>query len=287
MLLLLLATLLPIVSVLHPASALARPATALAWPSAAAAITCQSTAHDYCRRSSVRMDAVVAEGTSVITCGRCKAAYAVAPDAFGPVGKQVRCSNCGHEWFQSASRVSPVPPGMELVEYPAEMKARMAAGKPAEAVSRFRCFVGNLAFVATEDELRSLFEQFGTVVSVTVMTDETGRPKGFGFVNMESPVAGAKAIAELSGYELHGRNIEVSEGKQSESRGRGRGRGEGRGDGRGRGEPREFRNDGPRSEGRGGRDFESRGRGDGRGRGRGDGRGRGGGRGGGRDFERD
>ena len=104
MFLLMLAALLPIVSVLHPASALARPATALARPSAAAAITCQSTAHDYCRRSSVRMDAVVAEGTSVITCGRCKAAYAVAPDAFGPVGKQVRCSNCGHEWFQSASR---------------------------------------------------------------------------------------------------------------------------------------------------------------------------------------
>jgi len=189
------------------------------------------------RRSAVQSCAAVSSGTSVITCGRCKAAYPVDADSFGMPGKQVRCSNCGHEWFQSTNRISPVPPDMEMVEYPQEMKDRLAAGKPAEPVSRYRCFVGNLAFAATEDELRELFSEYGSVASVTIMTDETGRPKGFGFVNMESAVAGAKAVEVLDGYELHGRNINVSEGKQSVSRGRGRGRGDGRG-GRGRGRGR-------------------------------------------------
>ena len=172
----------------------------------------------------------------MVTCGRCKAAYTVTPAEFGD-GQQVRCSNCGHEWYQTTVRLSPIPPDMELVEYPAEMSARLAAGKPAEPVARFRVFVGNLPFAATEEELREMFERFGTVVSVTVMTDETGRPKGFGFVNMESAIAGAKAVEAINGSELHGRELNVSEGKNSVSRGRGdgRGRGRGRGDGRGRG----------------------------------------------------
>ena len=55
------------------------------------------------------------------------------------------------------------------------MGQNVLAGKPPEAVSRYRCFVSNLAFTATEDELRELFEQYGTVVSVTIMADETGR----------------------------------------------------------------------------------------------------------------
>ena len=191
----------------------------------------------------------VSSTAKVITCGRCKATYVVDDlEAFGD-GKQVKCSNCEHEWFQSASRLNPVPPDMDLVDYPQDMKDRLARGLPAEPVARYRCFVGNLPFEVQEEELRELFAKFGTVASATVMVDENGRPKGFGFVNMESTVSGAKAVEELDGYELHGRTITVSEGKQSTGRGRGdgRGRGRGRGDGRGRG----------------------RGRGDGRGRGRG------------------
>lgn len=202
-----------------------------------------------------------ATGIKVLTCSRCKATYTVDDiEAFGE-GKQVKCSNCDHEWYQTASRLGDMPTDMELIEYPAEMKDRIARGLPAEPIARYRCFVGNLPFVATEDELRELFERYGAVASVSVMVDETGRPKGFGFVNMESMLAGAKAVEELDGYEMHGRSITVSEGKQSTSRDGGRGRGRGRGDGRGRG------------------------RGDGRGRGRGDGRGRGRGRGRGYDSD--
>ena len=191
----------------------------------------------------------VSSEAKVITCGNCKATYVVEDlEAFGE-GQQVKCSNCEHEWFQSASRLNVKPPDMDLIEYPEDMKERLARGLPAEPVARYRCFVGNLPFGVTEEEIRELFERVGTVASATVMVDENGRPKGFGFVNMESMVSGAKAVEELDGYELQGRAITVSEGKQSTGRGRGdgRGRGRGRGDGRGRG----------------------RGRGDGRGRGRG------------------
>lgn len=210
---------------LAPSPTIAR-ATWATHPLSASGAGWRSCAHPTCSATEVK----------VLTCGRCKATYEVNPSDFGS-GRQVKCSNCGHDWYQSAERLQNMPPDMELVEYPAEMKARLDAGKPAEPVSRFRCFVGNLAFTATDDDLRELFERYGTVVSVTVMTDENGRPKGFGFVNMESTVAGAKAVEELDGYELNGRPIAVSEGKQSQSRGggRGRGRGDGRGGGRGRG----------------------------------------------------
>lgn len=206
-----------------------------------------STAVGVSRVAPSGIRAEVSEDQKLITCGRCKATYLIEDLAAFGDGKQVKCSNCDHEWFQTANRLNDMPKDMDLVEYPEEMKERIARGLPAEPVGRYRCFVGNLPFAVTEDELRALFEPFGTVASATVMVDENGRPKGFGFVNMESTVSGAKAVEELDGYDLHGRSITVSEGKQSNSRGRGDGRGRGRGDGRGRG----------------------RGRGDGRGRGRG------------------
>jgi len=217
----------PMASMLHPASALAVRSTAAA-PSPQLQSASQQQQQQQPRRwRTAAPQCNTATASSVITCGRCKAAYAVDVKEFGDPGKPVRCSNCGHEWFQATNRISPIPPDMDMIEYPQEMKDRLAAGKPAEPVSRYRCFVGNLAFVAEEDELRELFEQFGSVASVTIMVDETGRPKGFGFVNMESAIAGAKAVAELDGYELHGRSINVSEGKMSASRGRGRGCGGG------------------------------------------------------------
>ena len=176
---------------------------------------------------------------TVVTCSRCKATYPIDLDAFGE-GQQVRCTNCGHEWYQTSDRLRELPDDMELIPYPAEMKARVDAGEPAEAQARFRAFVGNLAFTCSETELRAAFEVFGKVVSTTVMTDNEGRPRGFGFVNMESEADGKRAVEELDGMELHGRSISVSVGKQPAGRdgGRGRGRGDGRGRGGGRGRGR-------------------------------------------------
>jgi len=76
-----------------------------------------------------------------------------------------------------------------------------------------KIYVGNLSFQTPENEVRRVFEQFGTVRSVSVITDrETGRSKGFGFVEMEEEDA-LKAIASLSGSELNGRALTVNEAK--------------------------------------------------------------------------
>ena len=76
-----------------------------------------------------------------------------------------------------------------------------------------RIYVGNLPFSATEDEVRDLFSQHGTVESVDLITDRyTGRPRGFGFVEMEDEAADA-AISALNNASLNGRSLRVNEAK--------------------------------------------------------------------------
>lgn len=80
-------------------------------------------------------------------------------------------------------------------------------------------FVGSLSFSATEQDLRQLFEAYGTVDTVNLITDrETGRPRGFGFVEIPDNTAARAAIAQLQGTELRGRTINVNEAKPRESR---------------------------------------------------------------------
>jgi RNA recognition motif-containing protein len=82
-------------------------------------------------------------------------------------------------------------------------------------------FVGNLAFTTTEQTLRDLFASYGTVDTVRIMTDrETGRPRGFGFVEMADGTAARAAIAGLQGHELDGRALTVNEARPREERGR-------------------------------------------------------------------
>jgi cold-inducible RNA-binding protein len=76
-----------------------------------------------------------------------------------------------------------------------------------------KLYVGNLAFQTTEEELNGIFSQFGAVESVTIITDrDTGRSKGFGFVVMEDADAD-KAIEQLNGSQLGGRNLTVNEAR--------------------------------------------------------------------------
>ena len=87
-----------------------------------------------------------------------------------------------------------------------------------------KIYVGNLAFSTTEQELRDLFSQHGTVQSVSLITDrETGQPRGFGFVEMST--GGDKAISQLDGKELGGRTLKVNEAKPRENGGGGGGGG--------------------------------------------------------------
>lgn len=77
-----------------------------------------------------------------------------------------------------------------------------------------KLFVGGIAWATHEDALMNLFSTVGTVVSATILTDKfSGRSKGFGFVEMSSEEEAARAIEQLNGAELDGRNITVSEAK--------------------------------------------------------------------------
>ncbi|HEU5059217.1 MAG TPA: RNA-binding protein [Kofleriaceae bacterium] len=108
-----------------------------------------------------------------------------------------------------------------------------------------RLFVGNLSFNTTEESLMAAFQEFGEVVEARLMTErETGRSRGFGFVEMATPEAAAKAIEEMNGAVLDGRPLRVNEAEKRPERGGGGGGGGFRGGGGGRG--------GDRGGGRGG-----------------------------------
>jgi RNA recognition motif-containing protein len=101
-----------------------------------------------------------------------------------------------------------------------------------------KLFVGNLSFSMGENELKQLFEQKGGVESAAVMRDlDTGRSRGFGFIEMSTDEAAQKAITELNGCAIEGRNLTVSEARPKQER---HGGGGGRG-GRGGGGYRESR----------------------------------------------
>jgi RNA recognition motif-containing protein len=96
-------------------------------------------------------------------------------------------------------------------------------------------FVGNLSFEATEGTVRSLFEQYGTVDRVNIVTDrDTGRARGFGFVEMSNDAEGLKAIDGMNGRDVDGRALNVNEARPKENRGGGGFRGNGGGNGGGR-----------------------------------------------------
>lgn len=105
-------------------------------------------------------------------------------------------------------------------------------------------YVGNMSFQTTESDLRALLEPFGQITRIHVATDrETGRPRGFAFVEMANDEEAARAMAALDGKEVGGRALKVNEARpKTEGRGPragggggGRGSGSGGGGGRGRG----------------------------------------------------
>ena len=87
-------------------------------------------------------------------------------------------------------------------------------------------FVGNLSFGATESSVRALFEQFGAVDRVNIVTDrDTGRSRGFAFVEMGDAEQADRAISALNGYQLDGRSLNVNEARPKGEGGGGGGRG--------------------------------------------------------------
>jgi RNA recognition motif-containing protein len=91
-----------------------------------------------------------------------------------------------------------------------------------------KLYVGNLAFQTSSEDLQQLFAQAGTVQSASVIEDrDTGRSRGFGFVEMASKEEGESAISQFNGKEFNGRNLTVNEARPREDRGGNRGGGGG------------------------------------------------------------
>ncbi|MBO6794319.1 MAG: RNA-binding protein [Balneolaceae bacterium] len=97
-------------------------------------------------------------------------------------------------------------------------------------------YVGNLSYGVSDDNLREVFEAFGTVSSAKVITDKySGRSKGFGFVEMDNDAEANAAIDQLDGAEIDGRSVKVNEARPREDRGNGGGGRNNRGGGGGGG----------------------------------------------------
>jgi len=93
-----------------------------------------------------------------------------------------------------------------------------------------KLYVGNISFDTTQQDLEKLFGEIGTVTSTNLIEDrETGRPRGFGFVEMSSKEEGQNAISQLNGKEVDGRELKVNEAKPQEKRSGGGGYGGGGG----------------------------------------------------------
>ncbi|MEM7756136.1 MAG: RNA-binding protein, partial [Planctomycetota bacterium] len=97
-----------------------------------------------------------------------------------------------------------------------------------------KLYVGNMSFDTSEADLQDAFSQFGEVTSAAIVMDrETGRPRGFGFVEFADAESGQKAIDAMNGQDFGGRQLTVNEARPRENRGGGGGFGGGRGGGGG------------------------------------------------------
>ena len=193
----------------------------------------------------------------IITCGSCKAVYAIEKDILGKgAGCKVQCEVCGNVWFQATARVNTLFDGFELKEYDAEKaqeaidkqkaRAKEAADRPPRKRGAATLFVANLPFRYSDDDVVALFAEVAPITSAQVVMDDDGRSRGYGFVEIEVAADAERLISEFHGSDVGGRDLIVRPGKQSGGDGGGgrgggrggrggRGRGRGRGGGRGRG----------------------------------------------------
>lgn len=106
------------------------------------------------------------------------------------------------------------------------MDARFRLGTSVSATSRveMNIYVGNLSYEVKENELQNLFAEFGSVVSAKIISDrDTGRSKGFGFVEMQNDSEAEAAIEKLNGTEFVGRTLTVNQARPKPEGGAGRG----------------------------------------------------------------
>lgn len=151
--------------------------------------------------------------SSYVRCGNCQSMFAMTLDDLGARGRRLECSVCGHSWFQSRDRILTVTSEFELLPMLQRdldrIQTNMDEGKAAKFVGDKKLYVGNISFQSTEDDLFELFGECGDVGEVTLVKDEDGRNRGFGFVTMRTIEGGDLAIAKLDGMAVRGRNMAV------------------------------------------------------------------------------
>eukprot|EP00544_Gedaniella_sp_CCMP2646_P009343 CAMPEP_0202480058 /NCGR_PEP_ID=MMETSP1361-20130828/197_1 /ASSEMBLY_ACC=CAM_ASM_000849 /TAXON_ID=210615 /ORGANISM="Staurosira complex sp., Strain CCMP2646" /LENGTH=172 /DNA_ID=CAMNT_0049107451 /DNA_START=143 /DNA_END=661 /DNA_ORIENTATION=+ len=153
---------------------------------------------------------------SYVKCGRCQTAYVVSDEDLGNgKGRRLECSVCEHSWFQSKDRLMTLRDGFEMVSLPDLDKERISLnikeGKNPRFMGDTKLYVGNIAFECTEDDLVRVFSEAGVVGDISLVRDEQGRNRGFGFITMRTKEGGEKAMETLDGSEFMGRNIAVRE----------------------------------------------------------------------------
>lgn len=158
-----------------------------------------------------------------VQCGKCKSVYSMDLATLGN-GKKVTCSVCSHAWWQTADRVQTLRDGWMFADLSDErldtIKENIAAGRaPNDEKPKVKgavtVFIGNLPFNYGDSDIENIFKPFGEVASVTLVKQADGRSKGYAFVDMMEKPAGEKAIAELNGSDIEGRNLNVALGGDS------------------------------------------------------------------------
>ena len=126
---------------------------------------------------------------------------------------RLECSVCNHSWFQAKDRIMTMKDGFEMVarpEYEIErIHLNMRENKAPNFLGELKLYVGNIAFECEEQDIYDVFSAVGEVGDVSLVRDDAGKNRGFGFVTMRTNEEGDKAIAQLDGTEIKGRNIAV------------------------------------------------------------------------------
>jgi len=149
-----------------------------------------------------------------VRCGRCSTSFAMTAEDLGMgKGRRVECSVCTHSWFQSRDRLMDLNQGLELVPLPVNDRSRIQSNIANNRAPNFtgnaKLYVGNLDFRATEEEISELFKTVGEVGETSLITEPSGRSRGFAFVTMMTKEEGDKAIEKFNGADMNGRSLSV------------------------------------------------------------------------------
>lgn len=178
------------------------------------AIVSSTTANDNDRQAQYGQSLELPK--SYVRCGQCQTLYALREEDLGQGrGRRLECSVCDHSWFQSKDRIMTIKDDFEMTPLPQRdldrIKMNIVEGKAPKYMGDTKLYVGNVAFECHEDDLYEIFSKCGVVSLVSLVRDEEGKNRGFGFVTMRTMEDGKKAISELDGISIRGRNIAVRE----------------------------------------------------------------------------